>query len=130
MILTIRTDNPDAELGLFADDGEQLVYKKWQAHRKLAETLHLQIASNLQFISKKVSDLTGVIVYQGPGSFTGLRIGLSVANALAYSSSIPIVAVSGDTWLEDGIKQVVSTKPGKYVVPLYGADVRVTKPKK
>jgi tRNA threonylcarbamoyladenosine biosynthesis protein TsaB len=41
-----------------------------------------------------VSALTGVAVSRGPGSFTGLRIGMSVAKGFAYANSIPIVGVS------------------------------------
>ena len=43
--------------------------------------------------SLKPSDLDGIAVSLGPGSFTGLRIGLSVAKGMAYSLDIPIVAI-------------------------------------
>jgi tRNA threonylcarbamoyladenosine biosynthesis protein TsaB len=39
---------------------------------------------------KKIEDLSGIIVNQGPGSFTGLRVGISVANALGFILKIPI----------------------------------------
>lgn len=38
----------------------------------------------------KFKDLKGIEVEIGPGSFTGLRVGVSVANALAYSLNIPV----------------------------------------
>jgi tRNA threonylcarbamoyladenosine biosynthesis protein TsaB len=37
-------------------------------------------------------DIEGVVCFKGPGSFTGLRIGLTVGNALAYAQNIPVVA--------------------------------------
>jgi tRNA threonylcarbamoyl adenosine modification protein YeaZ len=40
------------------------------------------------------ADLTGVVVGTGPGSFTGLRIGLATAKTIAYAMAIPIVGVS------------------------------------
>ena len=42
IVLTIKTDNPEAEVGLFKD-GEQLAYIKWQAHRELSTTLHQKV---------------------------------------------------------------------------------------
>lgn len=39
---------------------------------------------------KEFKDLTGIEVQTGPGSFTGLRVGVSVANALGFSLGIPV----------------------------------------
>lgn len=81
LILTIRTDKPEAEIGLCNGD-KQLAYETWQAHRLLAETLHRKVEDLLASQSKTVDDIEGLVGFQGPGSFTGLRIGLSVVNAL------------------------------------------------
>jgi hypothetical protein len=95
IILTLRTDKPESELGLY-DDEKQLAYEAWHAHRELAETIHKKLAEILKDASKELSDIEGVVCFKGPGSFTGLRIGLSVGNALAYAQSIPIVARSNE----------------------------------
>ena len=129
IILTIRTDNPEAEIGIY--DGEtQLRYEAWHAHRELAETLHQKLTKNMQSIRKDWSDIDGIAVYEGPGSFTGLRIGMSVANALAYSLQVPIIATTGVDWIEAGINQLQSGKGQKTVMPNYGSDAHVTAPKK
>jgi tRNA threonylcarbamoyladenosine biosynthesis protein TsaB len=91
LILTLRTDNPEAEVGLY-DDEEQLSYETWTAHRQLAETIHGKVKALLGTKGKDWHDVQGVVAYQGPGSFTGLRIGLTVANALAQGLQVPIVA--------------------------------------
>jgi tRNA threonylcarbamoyladenosine biosynthesis protein TsaB len=129
IILTIRTDKPEAEIGLF-DDQKQLAYETWQAHRQLAETLHRKIAKNLQSINKDWGDIDGIVAYKGPGSFTGLRIGLSTANALAYSLGTPIVATSGQNWKEDGLERLLGGDDDKLALPDYGAPVHTTLPKK
>lgn len=129
LILTIRTDKPEAELALYEDDN-QLAAKNWQAHRQLAETIHTTIAELLQSQKKSVHDIEGIVAYQGPGSFTGLRIGLSVANALAYSLAIPAVASTGSTWQDDGIGDLLSGKSSEVLLPEYGADVHITEQKK
>ena len=129
IILTIRTDKPEAEIGLY-DDQKQLVYETWQAHRQLAETIHHKIDQLLKSNSKKLDQIQGIIVFQGPGSFTGLRIGLSVANALAYSLNVPITAEQKEDWIKLGIKHLLAGRSDKIALPEYGSPVRTTNPRK
>ncbi|MFA5003684.1 MAG: tRNA (adenosine(37)-N6)-threonylcarbamoyltransferase complex dimerization subunit type 1 TsaB [Candidatus Saccharimonadales bacterium] len=129
IILTIRTDKPDAEIGLY--DGEkQLAYETWQAHRELAETIHQKIADLLQPQGLQLKDLAGIVCFQGPGSFTGLRIGLTVANTLAYSLGVPIVACQNPNWLETGIRRLQNGETDTQALPFYGADAHITPQKK
>lgn len=128
IILTIRTDKPEAELGVY-DDQKQLRYEKWQADRQLADTINEQISEMLDLSSIKLSDIEGIICFEGPGSFTGLRIGMSVANALAYGLNVPIVARGTDEWISIGIKDIVAGQNDKIVLPKYGSEPNVTKPK-
>lgn len=128
LILTIRTDKPEAEIGLY-DNHEQLAYKKWEAHRALAETIHKEINELSKTVNKDLKDIEGIVCYQGPGSFTGLRIGLSVGNALAYSLSVPVVATAND-WIEQGIKRLLAGESDKVALPEYGHTANITKPRK
>jgi tRNA threonylcarbamoyladenosine biosynthesis protein TsaB len=129
IILTLRTDNPQAELGLYSDDA-QLAYYTWQAHRELAETLHLTLQEKLDAQKLQLSNLQGIVVFKGPGSFTGLRIGVAVANALAESLAIPIVGTDGDDWATEGITRLLKTQNDRIVLPEYGALPRITAPRK
>lgn len=129
IILTIRTDNPEAEIGIYKNQN-QLVYEKWQAHRRLAETIHKVIAKNLQSAGKKLDDIQGIVAFQGPGSFTGLRIGLSVANTLAASLEIPIVGASGNDWQASGIEKLLAGENESVVLPNYGSPAHTTTQKK
>lgn len=128
VILTIRTDKPEAEIGLY-DDQKQLAYEAWQAHRQLAETLYVKIEELLKSQGKELKDIQGIVAFKGPGSFTGLRIGLTVANALSYSLGVPVIATGG-TWIEDGIETLLAGKGQKAAVPDYGSDAHVTPPRK
>lgn len=127
-ILTLRTDKPEAELGLYKD-GKQISYEVWEAHRRLAETIHGKISQQLEMQQLTLNDLNGIIVYKGPGSFTGLRIGISVANALAYSLNVPIVATTED-WIEQGLRMLAGDKGNKIAVPEYGQPAHTTSQKK
>ena len=97
---------------------------------KLAETLNSKIQEILDKSSISYSQLDGVAVYKGPGSFTGLRIGMSVANALAYADGIPVIARGGASWLDDSLAALCSGGDDRLAVPDYGAPPRVTKPRK
>jgi tRNA threonylcarbamoyladenosine biosynthesis protein TsaB len=130
LVLAFRTDKPDAELILLGS-GTIIGRKEWRAHRALAATLHNQIRDLLNEHKVDLERLTGIIVYSGPGSFTGLRIGASVANALAYSlEGIKLVSSQGDNWIEQGLSRIERGKTVTHVVPDYGSQPHVTTPKK
>ncbi len=129
IILTLRTDNPEAEVGLY-DDEEQLLYETWTAHRQLAETIHSKVKALLGTQGKDWRDVQGVVAYQGPGSFTGLRIGLTVANALAQGLQVPIVATQSPRWIETGVQRLLRGENDQIALPFYGAEVHITPQKK
>jgi len=127
-ILTIRTDKPQAKLNLYKD-ARLLTCQDWLADRKLAETIHNRLKELLDSQQISLSDIQGIVIYKGPGSFTGLRIGISVANALALGLSIPIVGESGDKWETKGLRRLASNGNDQVVLPEYGAAPHVTVPK-
>lgn len=129
LILTLRTDKPEAEIGLY-EDSKQASREVWQAHRQLAETIHSKLNALLKQQAKTWNDIEGIVVYKGPGSFTGLRIGLSVANALASSYHVPIVGTTGDQWQQEGVQLLLKGKNETVALPEYGAPVHITTPKK
>ncbi len=128
MILAIKTDNPIAELYLFNAEKkvDDLI---WQADRNLANELLPSIQKLLLKNEIDINGLKGIIVFTGIGSFTGLRIGTTVANSLAYSQSIPIVEASGENWIKTGLKSIGTTKTDNYIVPKYSSEPNITKPK-
>lgn len=128
-VLTLRTDKPEAELGLY-NGTQKLAGTIWHAHRQLAETIHQKIEELLSANNLNIEDIEGIVIFQGPGSFTGLRIGMSVANALAYSNNIPVLAQPGENWLKDGLDKIFSMQPGYWATPHYGGTVNITQPKK
>lgn len=130
MILSIRSDKPEAEIGLFDESGKQLAYETWTAHRQLAETIHKKILDLLKSQKAEWHDISGVVVFAGPGSFTGLRIGVSVANALGYGLQVPVAATKNDDWQTSGLRKLKDLQGFTPVEPDYGAPVFTTKPTK
>jgi tRNA threonylcarbamoyladenosine biosynthesis protein TsaB len=129
IVLALRTDKPRAELYIY-DRQKKLAEIKWQAHLKLAETLNAKIEEILNKSSISYGDLDGLAIFKGPGSFTGLRIGMSVANALAFSQNIPIAARAGENWLKDSLQDLQNGQSDKIAAPEYGAAAQITKPRK
>ena len=129
MILLIRTDKAESELLLYskADLVESYI---WQAGRELSTTIHLQIEQLLHRHNKKLEDIEGIVIFKGPGSFTGLRIGFSVANLLAYSLKIPIISSAGNDWAMTGIVRVLNFEDEKVALPDYGVPAQITAQKK
>lgn len=77
-------------------DGENLITLKEDGSDKYthAEKLHVFIEGVLSQGGIKFSDLDAVAVSEGPGSYTGLRIGVSSAKGMAYALGIPLIAVN------------------------------------
>ncbi len=130
MILALRTDKPDSEVYVLSEKGEILAQKIWPAHRQLSENILKVINELLKRAEAEISYLGGMIIYKGPGSFTGLRIGFSVANAIGYAQNIPVVATTGEDWLEQDLKKLPQS--GKFVPaqPEYGGEAHITQPRK
>jgi tRNA threonylcarbamoyladenosine biosynthesis protein TsaB len=141
LILYLDTSEPEAVLAIYQGD-KLLCENRWPAHRELSATLtnkyqklldtvasailsqeELQQLQHLEQFQRIQQSLTGVVVFAGPGSFTGLRIGISFANALAYALQIPIYETRAK-------KKFNLSKPKKIIVPFYGAPPHITQPKK
>ena len=129
IIITIRTDKPEAELGLY-DGTRQLGYLVWEAHRQLGTTIHQKIAELLQQHGRELHGIQGIVCFQGPGSFTGLRIGLTVAKAFAAALHVPVVARQDPRWLEAGITDLLAGQNDKIALPEYGSEAHITSPKR
>jgi tRNA threonylcarbamoyladenosine biosynthesis protein TsaB len=130
MILALRTDTMTAFLALLSPAGEILNSHEWEAGRQLSVQLPSSIDAILADSNIMYSDLTGIIVYEGPGSFTGLRIGITIANTIAHKQDIPIVGASGDDWLKQGTTKLSDADKGVIVMPVYGGEANITKPRK
>ena len=129
MILALQTDSATTRMWLIESAAATRPDVEWESGRQLADELLGRIVELLSVKKLKISDLTGFIIYSGPGSFTSLRIGHTVANALADSLSVPIVGARGDDWLSKGITALPGAKIPTMALPFYGAEANVTRAK-
>lgn len=130
MILLLDTSISLCRLGV-VDDELNVEWHEWQADRELSKGLLKYILTTLGEYDATFTDISGIGVYQGPGSFTGLRIGLTVMNTLADSLKIPIVGVAeNDQWSEVAMADLRAGKNSQIVMPHYGSNAHITKPRK
>ena len=96
MLLSIDTCGPSGSLALARLEGDTLdvIAETPLAGKTYSARLIPAISALLTTHGAAISDLAAIIVTKGPGSFTGIRIGLSAAKGLAEAHGIPIVAIS------------------------------------
>ena len=107
-------------------DGDKRTNYECNLARDMLAYLRDRLAEN----GASFADISGIGVFRGPGSFTGLRIGLAVLNTIAHEQRIPIVGVTGDAWREECLDRLQNGRNDEIVLPEYGAEARVTKPRK
>jgi tRNA threonylcarbamoyladenosine biosynthesis protein TsaB len=92
-IMCIDTATDVCTVSIF-DADNCLAFRDSGEERSHAVQLAVYIDEVLKETNLKVSDLDAIAVSKGPGSYTGLRIGVSMAKGLCYASGIPLVSVS------------------------------------
>jgi len=92
-ILGIETATDVGSVAIIEDEilrGEIRINKKFAQSRNLVQSIDFLLRS----LELQGKDLNGIAISIGPGSYTGLRVGLSVAKSLAYSWEKPLVAAN------------------------------------
>lgn len=128
MILFLDTSTPVCKLSFVESDWRY--DSTWESGRGLAKGLLAYLETELSSQGKKWSDVTGLAVFKGPGSFTGLRIGITVMNTLADANRWPIVGTTGDDWQQVASQRLEAGETDGIVLPEYGGEANITTPRK
>jgi tRNA threonylcarbamoyl adenosine modification protein YeaZ len=93
MILAIDTSTDNASLAL-VQDGRALAEANWRCEQNHTVELLPRLVSLLDEAKAGIGSISGIVVARGPGSFNGLRVGISTAKGLAFSLGVPLIGVS------------------------------------
>ncbi len=93
LILNIDTALDTASVCL-CEDGKELQLSHSEDQKDHASWLHTEITGLLQKSGKSIKELDAVAVSIGPGSYTGLRVGLAAAKGFCYALNIPLITVN------------------------------------
>ncbi len=92
-ILCIETSTKVCSVCISVDGVVELLIEDKAATFSHAEKLNVLIDQAVNQLSNKFEDLSAIAVSEGPGSYTGLRIGVSAAKGLAFAKNIPMLSV-------------------------------------
>ena len=93
MELAIDTSTPDASIA-FSSEGQIIAELTWHSGQNHTLELMPNLSCLLRLNELTVKDIGGIAVARGPGSFNGLRVGLSAAKGLAFALNVPLVGIS------------------------------------
>lgn len=128
MLLAINTAGQEISIALFWPNKIQKT-KKWLS-KKSSENLLLKIDQLLKENKLNLKDLKAIVINRGPGSFTGLRVGISTTNALTYVLKIPAIGIKNEPEIlkivQKGYQELQSEKNKTItqVRPYYGDKLR------
>ena len=120
MVLAIETATPICSVAIGSSQGlvSSISSKEDQSHSKLLTNQIQTILSQAQ-IGKH--ELTAIAVSLGPGSYTGLRIGLSAAKGLCYALDIPLIGISTLKSMALNAKQHIADASNAKFIPMIDA---------
>lgn len=119
MILIIdTTERYMIKLGLF---NKKIEWHEFKTERQ-SEDLLIFLDKILKDNGLKTGNIDAILVNIGPGSFTGVRVGVTVANTLSWSLNIPVLGYRDEkiNTAVDKIKSIKAKNFSKIVLPYYG----------
>jgi len=128
--MIILLDSSTAVCKITLIDGDWHRGYKWESDRNLAKWLLGYLKRILSEHGKTWTDISAIGVFEGPGSFTGLRIGMTVMNTIADAQNIPIIGGRGDNWQDEILVKIKDGKNEKILLPFYDRGANITKPRK
>src|SRR5437762_7650005 len=93
MIVAIESASTDPSVAVTADDGEPLAVDGWSGGAGQGRELMPRLLAAIERAGRELGETSAVAIGIGPGSFTGLRVGMSLAKGIAFGLRVPIVGI-------------------------------------
>lgn len=121
LILNIETSTRNCSVAV-AEGGKVLALIEESSDQYVhSEKLHLFIERCISEAGKQLSDLEAVAVGKGPGSYTGLRIGVSAAKGFCFALNIPLISTDGLSIMVRDFLQDNEVVEGEVMMPMIDA---------
>lgn len=120
MILVIDTTNKECEIMLYENASiNSIADVKWYWKKDTGTETLENINKLLKKLRKKLEDLKMILVNHGPGSFTGVRVGVTMANTLGWSLNIPVIGYREGELDKVFKNKITKSRFSKPVLPYY-----------
>lgn len=116
MTLAITTSSPSISVALLGVTGQVLGSRSRVSTGTASETLAVFTSELLDACGASARDLRLIAVDIGPGSYTGLRVGVVFAKSLAWSLKIPVVGIEAFDLISDGLPVAIPFKKSHWIV--------------
>jgi len=117
ILLNIETATKNCSVSLAENENVLTLTELNEGQFSHAEKLHTFILTVLKDSAKEMHDIDAIAVSKGPGSYTGLRIGVSAAKGLCFALDKPLISIPTLTLLASSIK----AKNNEFIIPLLDA---------
>ncbi|GLU42676.1 tRNA (adenosine(37)-N6)-threonylcarbamoyltransferase complex dimerization subunit type 1 TsaB [Allomuricauda sp. NBRC 101325] len=117
LILNLETATTNCSVSISKDNEIIVLKENNAASYSHSEQLHVFIKEALEEASLSFSDIDAIAISKGPGSYTGLRIGVSAAKGLCFSLDVPLISIP----TLQSMSLQVNVQPGELVIPVLDA---------
>lgn len=125
LLLALDTSTTIASVALF--DGQMVLSETtWRAGREHSTRVMEEVDRSLARIGCRPADLTAIAVAEGPGSFTGVRVGVALAKGLAYALGLPAYGVcsldvlaAAQEQAQHPVRPLLEAGRGRFATALY-----------
>jgi len=120
LILLIETATTSCSVAL-SEGGKVIAIKEANERNTHANYITLFIEDVMKSSGKLYSELNAIAVSKGPGSYTGLRIGVSTAKGLCYALDIPLLSVNTLESMAEGLLMTQNVPSSAFLIPMIDA---------
>lgn len=121
MILIIGTTDKICSVGLYDKGKNDSI--KWSWKKDTGTEVLDNINRLLKKHQKKLADLKAIMVNRGPGSYTGTRVGITVANGLGWARKIPVIGYNKDSdpkeLIDENYQEIIKSPKNHFPTPRY-----------
>lgn len=125
-MVTVLLDSSNTNLSVgLAKDNLILGYVSYEAWQRQSEFMIPELANLLNKFEVKKEEITDVIVAKGPGSYTGVRIAITIAKTIATALNVKLYAVSSLRVQKDGNKPsicLINARSGRSYIGVYESE--------